>query len=126
MEYNLSNIVLFSLAASFGGMARYGLNHIIEKITPWTFPWGIFIVNILGCFGFGFIWVISEDYLLLDKELSSILMLGFMGSFTTFSSYIADCHNLIHSKKALFCNMIGQILFGLLAFMLAVWLAQYI
>ncbi len=126
MEYNLGNILLFSLAASLGGMARYGLNNLLNKLIPSTFPWGIFVVNILGCFGFGLIWAMSEYLLIIDAQTKQLLLIGFMGAFTTFSSFIFDIEKQRQSglNLAMLGNILGQILLGFGAFVLAVELVK--
>ncbi len=122
VEYSLFNILLFSVAALVGTFARFGLNTGILKILGQNFPWGIFIVNILGCFGFGLIWASNEQILNIDDSAKNALLIGFMGAFTTFSTFIFDCDNLIKAKKwlAVIANVVGQILLGLFAFVLAV------
>ncbi len=126
MDYNFNNILLFSLAASLGGMARYGLNELLGKIMPQTFPWGIFIVNVLGCFIFGLVWAMGEFLQLFNETAKQYLLLGFIGSFTTFSTFIYDAEKLRQSglKLAMVANILGQMLLGLGAFVLAIKLVS--
>ncbi len=124
MEYNFLNILLFSLAAITGASARYGINALLEKYWPSAFPWGIFAVNVIGCFGFGLVWAMGQ-YFFIDMQLYPILLVGFMGAFTTFSTLIFDCHRLATQKFLLFINVFGQIVIGFMLFIAAVELVKF-
>ncbi len=123
MEHTLLNILLFSLAAMLGTFARFGLSSAIQKLLGPNFPWGVFIVNTLGCFAFGLVWG-SEQ--ILNTSAKTAILIGFLGAFTTFSTFIFDCNNLIKAKKwlAVAANIFGQLLLGLAAFVLAVELVK--
>ncbi len=126
MEHNLLNILLFSVAAACGAFARLGLSTLVQKLSHANFPWGIFVVNILGCFGFGLVLGVSENIYMLNADIKAFLLVGFMGSFTTFSTFIFDCDKLLNQgfKFSLFLNILGQIALGLLAFSTAVELVK--
>ena len=91
---------LFPLLAIFaaggiGTLLRYG----IGRLAPATvFPWGTFVVNMLGCFLFGvFVGLLSSHRL--APEWKPILLAGFCGGFTTFSAFAFDNLRLIESKQ---------------------------
>jgi fluoride exporter len=74
-------------------------------------------VNIVGCFGFGLVWVLAEERNLIPFELRFVLLVGFMGSFTTFSTYIFESNDLIQTAQwfKVAMNLLGQNLLGLAA-----------
>ncbi|MCB1045477.1 MAG: CrcB family protein [Acidobacteria bacterium] len=89
-------LVYLSLAGGIGTLARYGLSGLVQrwgdqvvKWLPWCegFPWGTLSVNILGCFLFGLVWSLAESRLSLDSQAKLIVLTGFMGAFTTFSTF---------------------------------------
>ncbi len=121
MDHSPLNILIFAVAAGCGTLARYILTLTVQKFTRSDFPWAIFVVNVLGCFGFGLIWAAGEQALNLDVSVKSSILIGFMGSFTTFSTFIFDCDSLIKAGKwlAAVVNILGQVISGLAAFILA-------
>ncbi len=102
-------ISLLFVGASFcGALARVALQDLIIQKHGAYFL-GVFVVNCLGCFLFGFIWTVFST-----KDLR-IALTGFMGSFTTFATFIADSHLLLQTGKILqfITNYIGQLALGL-------------
>lgn len=113
----LKHLLLFSLAGAAGSLARYGLSSAVNALLGSAFPWGIFITNVLGCFAFGCIWALSGIYHVFNDATRVILLTGFMGAFTTFSTFIFDAQTLLEGGHwaALALNVAGQILLGILA-----------
>lgn len=113
----LQNILLFSLAGAAGSLARYGLSSAVNALLGSAFPWGIFITNVLGCFAFGCIWALSGIHHVFTDATRVILLTGFMGAFTTFSTFIFDAQTLLEGGQwfALAFNVAGQIVLGILA-----------
>jgi CrcB protein len=54
-----------------------------------TFPWGIVVINALGCFLFGVLWILAERSLVHD-EARLVGLTGFLGAYTTFSTFAFD------------------------------------
>ena len=112
---------LFSLLAIFtagglGTLLRYGIGRFTADA---VFPWGTFIVNMVGCLLFGiFVGLLSSNRL--APEWKPILLAGFCGGFTTFSAFAFDNLRLIESKQwVLFAvNLLIQNGLGILAVVL--------
>lgn len=86
-------IVVF-LGAGLGGAARYGLNMIVTWKMGTGFPFGILVVNLLGCFAMG---VLTGWFALRGDAGASLrlfLMTGVLGGFTTFSAFAIDTATL--------------------------------
>ena len=70
-----------------GGVLRYLLFRLVQYHIVPTFPFGTFIINILGCFLIGLFLGLSEKGELINHEWRMFLTVGFCGGFTTFSTY---------------------------------------
>lgn len=119
---NFSQLILFCLAGALGSLARYGMTTVIGALLGSSFPWGVFVVNVLGCFLFGAVWAAAGILHLLSDSARLIILTGFMGAFTTFSTFIFDSQALLESGSwmALALNVLGQIVLGLLALRLGI------
>ncbi len=125
MSYKLG---LIAICGAAGALARFGLTGLVFRIYGGSFPFGTFVVNIIGCLVFGFIWPLAEERLLISSELRSIILIGFIGSFTTFSTLVFETGELMRdSEWALaLANMGGQVVMGLLALYLGVVIGRAI
>lgn len=109
-----------------GGFSRYFLNQAVQAVAGPAFPWGIFIVNSTGCLAIGFLNAIAESKFMLDHDGRVLLMAGFCGAFTTFSTWMLDSSTLMkdgHLVRA-FGNIIGSVLVGFLLFRLGEKIGQ--
>jgi CrcB protein len=91
----LTRILLLSLAGAAGTLCRYGLTGLVHRFAGAGFPWGTFVVNIIGCFLAGLGWSLFENKWPFAAQARIAVMIGFMGAFTTFSSYILETQNII-------------------------------
>ena len=80
-------ILLVALAGAVGTLARYGLSRWVDAGAGTQFAWGTLAVNMIGCFLFGLVYAWAERHVHLKSELRIVLLTGFMGAFTTFSTY---------------------------------------
>ncbi len=115
----------FAVAACCGAFLRYALTQGVERFCgKKLFPWGLFAVNTLGCLGFGIITGISQNisptFLVLPESMETIILSAFLGSFTTFSSFIFEADIFLKNKKylQLTLHISGQICIGFGAFFL--------
>lgn len=108
---------LIMLAGALGSLCRYGLSSGVYWLVGRAFPWGTAFVNLLGCFLFGLVWVLAEERNLIPEAFRVVLLVGFMGAFTTFSTFIFECAGLVHHGEWLkfVLNMAGQNFLGLMA-----------
>jgi CrcB protein len=97
----VQKIVLLCLAGSAGTLARYFLASFVQRLHPYEFPWGTLAVNSLGCFLFGLVWSLAETRGLVSVHARAIILVGFMGAFTTFSTYAFETSQLMHRHELL-------------------------
>ncbi len=123
---SFSHLLLFCLAGALGSLARYGMTSAVGALLGGSFPWGVFVVNVLGCFLFGAVWAASGILHLVSDAARLIILTGFMGAFTTFSTFIFDSQALLEGGNwaALLLNVGGQVVLGLLALRLGIRLVS--
>lgn len=116
----MQKLLLIGLAGALGALARYSLGGLVQRFTGATFPWGTFFVNIIGAFLFGLIWSLVEQRLVISVEARVIILSGFLGAFTTFSSFMFETSSLIGEAQwgLALLNVGGQIVLGLAAMFL--------
>lgn len=95
----MERVVWLAVAGAAGTLARYGLSEWVKNQFGLTFPLGTFAVNMIGSFLFGLVWALAEERGILSSEARLILLTGFMGAFTTFSTFIFDTGNFIAASQ---------------------------
>lgn len=104
------------IAGGLGTLARYGVGHGSTALFGPHYPWGTYIVNLLGCFLFGCIaGLVTLE--LFSAEWKVYLLTGFLGGFTTFSAFAFENHQFLVSRRwdVLAFHLIGQNILGILA-----------
>ena len=116
----------FFWRAGAGALARYGVSELANTLVGRQYPLGTFVVNVLGCFLFGLIWELAAVRLLIPDTVRLIILVGFMGSFTTFSSLIFDSFALGQTRLALLLFNIGaQTILGFAALFLGMTVGKH-
>jgi CrcB protein len=114
MKYG--GIMLFG---GLGSVARYGLSEAVDHAAGKDFPYGTMLVNLLGCLFFGVLWALFIRQHL-SEEWRLLLLVGFLGGFTTFSSFAFQNEQLVMNGQwsAVLLNVAVQNIVGVAA----VWL----
>ena len=111
-----------------GTVSRYALTGLVSQKMGAAFPWGTIVVNITGCFAVGFLDILAEKKFLLSPNYRILLMTGFCGAFTTFSTFMLETSNLLKNNEFLhaFGNVLISLLVGFAAFKLGAVIAEVI
>lgn len=100
MENQLSNLFLIFLGAGCGGLLRYWISNAIYLLTDKQFPYGTLVVNVSGSLIMGFLFaLIVERFNTQGPHLRSLLLIGLLGGYTTFSSFSIETINLIENSQ---------------------------
>jgi CrcB protein len=83
----LKDFLAISIAAILGANLRYVLSRLAVREFGPIFPYGTLIINILGSFIVGLFVIWTTERVLMDLRWRLLVVIGFCGSFTTFSSY---------------------------------------
>ena len=105
--------VVVGVGGALGAMARHGVNHLVhQRQLASTFPAGIFLINVAGSFAIGLIaGLLAGNRVHLSHHARAFVIAGFLGGFTTFSSFSLDTLALVrdgHPGQALW-NVAGQV-----------------
>lgn len=101
----LQHLILLAIAGAIGSLARFGLSGLVQKYNGVSFPWGTVVVNIAGCFLAGVIWTLFESKWAVSNETKAVVLIGFLGAFTTFSTLILETTQLANSSAWLHAAM---------------------
>ncbi|HEY7352371.1 MAG TPA: fluoride efflux transporter CrcB [Terriglobales bacterium] len=83
----LNDLLLISVGAIFGANFRWLISRWAAKFISASFPYGTLFINITGSFIVGFFVIWSTERVLLDPRWRLLIVVGFCGAFTTFSSF---------------------------------------
>lgn len=119
-------LVWLALAGAMGTLSRYGVSQLVNRFYSGSWPLATLSVNMIGSFLFGLIFAWCEQQLDVPTETRTIILVGFMGAFTTFSSFAFDNFVLItRSQWTLFiANILVQNIVGILCVLLGWRLAS--
>ncbi len=95
----MSKLLLIALGGSVGAVLRYLLAGWGQRLISGAFPLGTLIVNSTGCLVMGFLVGVLTGPLLVREELRLMLLVGFVGSFTTFSTFGYETLALLEDRE---------------------------
>lgn len=121
----MGKILAIAAGSLAGGFGRYYLSGFVSRIGGPSFPYGTLLVNLTGCFLIGFFYAWSEE---MNPETRLLLMAGFCGAFTTFSTFILETSALLKNGQTLaaFLNLFLSIVLGFLLFRIGAALGEFI
>jgi fluoride exporter len=114
-------ILAVGIGGAFGAVARYGVGLIFgNALSP--FPFATFLVNVTGSFLIGFLLVKFEA----NESVRLLLVTGFLGAYTTFSTFEYEAFSLTQSKQLLtaFAYVALSFTFGFIGVASGIWLAK--
>ena len=93
-------VLAVALGGAAGALARYGLDRFIKHHLLTVFPWSTFVINITGCFAAGLAVVLLVDRHDTPDWVRTGIVVGFLGAYTTFSTFAQESHDLFSQGHA--------------------------
>lgn len=115
----MKHLLALAAAGSAGTLCRYWLQGAVQRVAGTGFPMGTMTVNVLGCFAFGLVTALAEHRAAVSAETRAVITIGFLGAFTTFSTYVHEAAHLHRTSEWLHAAayMFGSLALGLAGFL---------
>ena len=109
-------VIFIGLAGLVGTLCRYWLSGVLARRYGETFPTGTLAVNVAGCFLIGFLFYMFQERYVVGQTARTVVLVGFLGGFTTFSSYGLQTFTLLRDGEFAYAaaNVVASNLLGLL------------
>jgi CrcB protein len=110
-------LILIGLGGFAGAIARYVVDGFVAERVAGAFPWGTLVVNLSGSFLLGALFALTVDRAILPADIRGPVLIGFIGAYTTFSTYMLESWQLIGSGayELALVNVVGSAVLGLVA-----------
>jgi CrcB protein len=120
------NWVAVAVGGALGAMARYAISTWIFQVSNHKFPYATLTVNVLGSFVMGILFVVIIERSAMPVEMRSLWMIGFLGAFTTFSTFSLDALGLWQNGHLFMALLyvLATVVLCLLAISSSIWLTR--
>jgi CrcB protein len=124
----IRNPIAISLGAIAGALSRYYITLWFAKTFGTSFPYGTFFINLTGCCAMGFFaTLVLEKFVNIPPEIRLMVTTGFLGAYTTFSTYGLDTVTLIRDRSLQIATFywLGSAVLGIISVQLGITLARW-
>ena len=106
----MKDILAISVAAILGANFRYAISRMAAREFGPVFPYGTLLINIVGSFIVGLFVIWTTERVLVDPRWRLLVVVGFCGSFTTFSSYAFESMSYFEQGQwgLMLANILGN------------------
>jgi CrcB protein len=115
----MKNLLLIALGGAGGAVCRYWLMNLVNNWHHVRFPFGTLTVNIIGSFFIGIMYVLIAERLAIHADWRNVAMIGFLGAFTTFSTFSLETITLLEHGEI--TAAVSYVASSLILCILAAW-----
>jgi len=115
----LGELSAIAAGGAFGAIMRFLVSNRVYAWLGRDFPYGTLSVNVIGSFFIGIAFVLLTERLTVGAELRAFIMIGFLGAFTTFSTFSME--SLFLLQEGLLFKAISNVLLNVLLCIFATW-----
>lgn len=116
----MNNYLLIFLGCGAGGLLRFFVSHKTYLLWGQNFPYGTLVVNVTGSFLMGLLFtLILERFHVMAPQLRALLLIGFLGGYTTFASFSIETLTLLEQGEI--TKALLNIALSLILCVVAVW-----
>ncbi len=115
----MNQLLVIAAGGAVGAVMRFVVSNGFYSMLGRDFPYGTLAVNVIGSFAMGIGYILMIERTGISPEWRAVLLVGFLGAFTTFSTFSIETLNLIESGELLKAGM--NMILSVLLCLIAVW-----
>lgn len=122
------NLALIAFGGAIGALCRYWVGTAVHTMWPTKIPYGTLFINVSGSFVLGILYVLVSERQMLPMHWRPLVMVGFLGAFTTFSTFSVEIVNLMdngHQGHAAIYFLLSVVL-AIGGGALGIWMTRHI
>ena len=116
----MKTLLFIACGGAFGAVLRYGVSNWVHAVLGRGFPYGTLFVNVAGSLLIGALSILMLERMNIGPEWRAAILVGVLGSFTTFSTFSLETLNLLEQGE--FVNAAANMLLSVIICLIAVWL----
>jgi CrcB protein len=115
----LSQLIAIASGGAAGALMRFWVSGAVYALLGRAFPYGTLVVNVIGSLAMGILYIFFMERMSVSPEMRAALLVGFLGAFTTFSTFSLETINLIEQGDLMKAGL--NIVISVVACVTACW-----